>query len=312
MKYLPLLNIVHKISDIETVIDIFENFCMYNGIDELDNSGRIKFVLWSNVLPPEDMSFFFDSNTTEHRNLFNLKLFLRNSYTRNREKLMREFLQKIRELEAELAELDRKHAFRIAAREATRNRADAIPNYDVTNIAHKNQSRPTSVVIETASRSAAEKPDENQRSEQPRPASTVSAIEASTPATSANGPSHFSQHRNGQSQRSGQPQPASPGPASTVSAAEASTFTSANDPSHLSQHYIGQSQRSAQPQPAPEQLEPTASSEISSVKPTNARKLSSFTTGSAAATLETSSVKRTEIILVYDRKQSSDVKKRRN
>ena len=234
---------------------------MYNGIDELDNSGRIKFVLWSNVLPPEDMSFFFDSNTTEHRNLFNLKLFLRNSYTRNREKLMREFLQKIRELEAELAELDRKHAFRIAAREATRNRADAIPNYDVTNIAHKNQSRPTSVVIETASRSAAEKPDENQRSEQPRPASTVSAIEASTPATSANDPSHLSQHYIRQSQRSGQLQPTSPRPTS-VSAAEASTSTtSANNSSHLSQHHIGQSQRSAQPQPAPEQLEPTASSE---------------------------------------------------
>ena len=33
LKYLPLLNIVHKISDIETVIDIFENFGRYNGID---------------------------------------------------------------------------------------------------------------------------------------------------------------------------------------------------------------------------------------------------------------------------------------
>ena len=33
-------------------------------------------------------------------------LFLRNSYKRNSEKLMRKFLQEIRELEADLAELD--------------------------------------------------------------------------------------------------------------------------------------------------------------------------------------------------------------
>ena len=111
MKYLPLLNIVHKISDVETVIDIFENFCRYNGIDEFDNSERIKFVLWSNVLPPKNMSIFF-------------------------------------------------------AREAKRNRADAIPNYDVTS---------------TASRNAGEKiPDENQLSGQPRPASPGPTLTVST------------------------------------------------------------------------------------------------------------------------------------
>ena len=65
--------------------------------------------------------FFYDSNTTERINLINLKSFLCNSYKRNREKLMRESLQKIRELEAELAELDRKHAVRTATREAKHN-----------------------------------------------------------------------------------------------------------------------------------------------------------------------------------------------
>ena len=81
--------------------------------------------------------FFYDSNTTERINLINLKSFLCNSYKRNREKLMRESLQKIRELEAELAELDR----RIAARESTRNRANAIPNYDVTSTASHNAAK---------------------------------------------------------------------------------------------------------------------------------------------------------------------------
>ena len=55
LKYILLLGVVHKISDIETVIDKFESFCRYN--DELDNSERIKFVLWSSVLPPDDMFF---------------------------------------------------------------------------------------------------------------------------------------------------------------------------------------------------------------------------------------------------------------
>ena len=122
-----------------------------------------------------------------------------------------------------------------------------------------NKPKMTFHIKQTASRSAAETPDENQSSEQPQPASTgpastVSAAEASTSTTSANDPSYLSQHHNGQSQRSAQTQPASPGPASTVSATEASTSTtSANDPSYLSQHHNGQSQRSAQPQPEPQQ-----------------------------------------------------------
>ena len=71
LKYLPLLGVVHEIYDVETIINIFENFCSYNRIDELDNSERIKFILWSNVLPPDEMFIFFKSNTTEHRNLTN-------------------------------------------------------------------------------------------------------------------------------------------------------------------------------------------------------------------------------------------------
>ena len=94
-----------------------------------------------------------------------------------------------------------------------------------------NKPKMTFHIKQTASRSAAETPDENQSSEQPQPAST--------------------------------------GPASTVSAAEASTSTtSANDPSYLSQHHNGQSQRSAQPQPEPQQksLDTTNHNKDKSVK----------------------------------------------
>ena len=51
--------------------------------------------------------------------------------------LKRESLQELRELEAELAKLDR----RIAARESKRNRAIAIPNYDVTSTASHNATK---------------------------------------------------------------------------------------------------------------------------------------------------------------------------
>ena len=137
-----------------------------------------------------------------------------------------------------------------------------------------NKPKMTFHIKQTASRSAAETPDENQSSEQPQPASTgpastVSAAKASTSTTSANDLSHFSQHHNGQSQRSAQTQPASPRPASTVSATEASTSTtSANDLSHLSQHHNGQSQRSAQPQPESQQksLDTTNHNKDKSVK----------------------------------------------
>ena len=44
LKYLPLLGVVHEIYDVETIINIFENFCSYNRIDELDNSERIKII----------------------------------------------------------------------------------------------------------------------------------------------------------------------------------------------------------------------------------------------------------------------------
>ena len=82
----------------------------------------------------------------------------------------------------------------------------------------------------------------------PRPESTVSATEASTYATSANVQSHLSQHQNGQSQRSRQPQPESTGPESKVRATEARTKvrateartskTRAKDQSHHSQYHI--------------------------------------------------------------------------
>ena len=61
---------VQKISNIEVVINIFENFCRYNDIDELEQKKK-----WSNILPSKDMCIFFTSTTIEHRNLINLKLF---------------------------------------------------------------------------------------------------------------------------------------------------------------------------------------------------------------------------------------------
>ena len=116
---------VKKISDVEVVINTFEN---YNGNDMPNQSERIKFVLWSNILPSKDMCIFFSSTPVEHRNHISLKPFLRNTYRGIREKLMREAEQIICKLEAELAALKRKHAV-------------AIPNYQVTNTMHKHKSR---------------------------------------------------------------------------------------------------------------------------------------------------------------------------
>ena len=83
---------VKKISDVEVVINTFEN---YNSNDMPNQSERIKFVLWSNVLPSKDMYIFFSSTPVEHRNLINLKPFLRNTYRGIREKLMLEAEQRI-------------------------------------------------------------------------------------------------------------------------------------------------------------------------------------------------------------------------
>ena len=64
-----------------------------------------------------------------------------------------------------------------------------------------------------------------------------------------------------ENQPPGQPQPASTGPESTVSATAASTSTtSARDQSHLRQHHNGHSQWSARPHPAPQESESTTGS----------------------------------------------------
>ena len=47
LKFLPSLSLIEYFSHIESVITTFENFCRYNGIDELNHSERIKFVLFT-------------------------------------------------------------------------------------------------------------------------------------------------------------------------------------------------------------------------------------------------------------------------
>ena len=74
------------------------------------------------------MCTILSSNRIEHRNLFNLNLFLRYTYKRVCEKLIRAAEQRIRKLEAELAALERKNI-------AT------IPYYHVTSTAHINQNQ---------------------------------------------------------------------------------------------------------------------------------------------------------------------------
>ncbi len=74
--------------------------------------------------------------------------------------------------------------------------------------------------------------------------------------------SHDAAEKLDENQRSGQPQPASIGPESSVSATAASTSTtSACDQSHFRQHHNGHSQWSAQSHPAPQESEPTAEPE---------------------------------------------------
>ena len=121
-------------------------------------------------------------------------------------------------------------------------------------------------ILQTKSRNAAEKSDENQPPGQPQPASTgpessVSATAASTSTTSACDQSLLRQHHKGHPHRSEQPQPASTGPESTVSAttraaprpapAIRATFASTTKGTPIGQsvriqHHKNQSQRPVQ------------------------------------------------------------------
>ena len=84
LKFLPSISLIEEISHMKVVINTFEIFFRFNGIDLLNHSEKTKF--------------------------------------------------------------ERKNAVRIAARKAKRNHA--IPSYDVTSTAHKNQSRSVLFVSE--------------------------------------------------------------------------------------------------------------------------------------------------------------------
>merc|ERR1719427_124247 len=92
LKFLPSLFPIQIISNVEAVINMFENFCQLNLIDELNyqtDENRIKFNLLINILPSATMLCYFNSNNVEHRSYDNLKKFLRSEYTRSCEKFKR-------------------------------------------------------------------------------------------------------------------------------------------------------------------------------------------------------------------------------
>ena len=75
LKFLPSLEPIRKILYVEAVIDMLENFCQLNYINELIDKNRIKFVLFTNILPSETMLCYFNSTNVEHRSYDNLKKF---------------------------------------------------------------------------------------------------------------------------------------------------------------------------------------------------------------------------------------------
>ena len=49
LKFLPSLEPIRTISNVKAVINMFENFCQFNYIDELIDKIRIRFVLFTNM-----------------------------------------------------------------------------------------------------------------------------------------------------------------------------------------------------------------------------------------------------------------------
>ena len=68
---------------------MFENFYRVNYIDELIDKIRIKFVLFTNILPAKKILCYFNSTNVEHKSFDDLKKFLRSEYTRSYEKFKR-------------------------------------------------------------------------------------------------------------------------------------------------------------------------------------------------------------------------------
>ena len=174
------------------------------------------------------MCLFFSITTIEHRNLVNFKLFLRNTDKRIREKLKRESLQKLRKLEAELAELDR----RTAATEA--NLIVLTPYRIMTSQVQRHVMQQKNLM----KTNVLSNHGQHHQGQSLRLAPTIRAILASTTSGSPNGQRNRSQHHQGQSQQSAPPKPAPIWPAPTIRAILASTITgSPNSQHNRSQHH---------------------------------------------------------------------------
>ena len=127
---------------------MFENFCWVNYIDEFIDKKRIKFVLFTNILPAEKMLCYFNSTNVEHRSFDNLRKFLHSKYTRSCEKFRRSEPQAQKEnviseeylksLYDEITRLKERISIRKVEIAATRQYADVIQNDDVTISSEKN------------------------------------------------------------------------------------------------------------------------------------------------------------------------------
>ena len=84
---MSILDPVQSISNVEAVINRFEEFCQIFNMDDLVQKRRIKFILFASILPREDFSRFLNSANVERGSFEELKSFVVKTYTQVCEKL---------------------------------------------------------------------------------------------------------------------------------------------------------------------------------------------------------------------------------